>query len=182
MLEGLHRGVLPPGTQVAIFVIFPACKNTADSSSHTGHLSSCPPTWPWSYLGHRRHVSTHGPPPHQSHQNSETYRRIMQWLRKQPLLPTAMKLSLRFGYRRKAGNPALSVFPWLLLGGCTGVKRGLEDASREDNLILGGRVICIDCRRCHAPPVGTQTRPTWQHKPSPVFAPTTSTFVAKLLS
>lgn len=137
-----------------------------DSSSHTGHPFSCPPTRPWSYLGHQRHVSTHGPPPHQSHQNSGTCRRVMQKLRKQPLLSTAMKLSLRFGYRKEAGNPALSVFPWLLLGGCMGVKGGLEDASREDNLILGGRVIRIDSWRCHAPPAGAQTQSTWQHKPS----------------
>lgn len=45
----------------------------------------------------------------------------MQRLRKQPLLSTAMKLGLRFGYRRKAGNPALSM---ALTWGMHGCKRG----------------------------------------------------------
>lgn len=85
-------------------------------------------------------------------------------LREQSLLPAAMKVSFKFLDGREFGNPVLHIFPRLLLGRRTGVKRGLEDASREDNLILGGRVVCVDCRRCHAPPAGTRTGPTWQHK------------------
>lgn len=54
-------------------------------------------------------------------------------------------------------------FPSISLGRGTGVKRGLEDAGREDDLILGGRVVCIDCWRCHAPPAGTRM---WQHQAS----------------
>lgn len=83
--------------------------------------------------------------------------------REQLLLPAAMKFSLKFWDRRKLGNPALPAFPRLLLGRCTGVKRGLEDASREDNLVLCWRVVCVDCWRRHAPPAGTW--PMWQHKP-----------------
>lgn len=85
--------------------------------------------------------------------------------REQLLLPAAMKFSLKFWDGRKFGNPALPIFPRLLLGRCTGVKGGLEDASGEDDLILGGRVVRVDRWRRHAPPAGTQTWPMWQHKP-----------------
>lgn len=74
-----------------------------------------------------------------------------------PLLPTAVKFSIKSGDRRKFVNPALLFFPRLSLGRCAGVKRGLEDPSGEDDLILGGRVVRVDRRRRHAPPVVTRT-------------------------
>lgn len=59
-------------------------------------------------------------------------------------------------------------FPRNSLGRGAGVKRGLEDAGREDDLILGRRVVRVDCWRRHAPPAGTRM---WQHKALLRFAP-----------
>lgn len=155
----------------------PVKKHSRSFCHLNGHPNSSPPACPQPYLGHQRRVSTRGPPPRQSHQNSATCRRVMLRFKEQPLLPTAMESSLKFWDGRKFGNPALPAFPRLLLGRRTGVKRGLEDAGGEDNLVLGGRVVGIDRWRSHAPPAGTRTRPTWQHKPINNVHPKTIRFL-----
>lgn len=40
------------------------------------------------------------------------------------------------------------------LGVVVGVERSLEDPCREDDAVLSGHVVGIDCGRSHAPPGG----------------------------
>lgn len=58
----------------------------------------------------------------------------------------------------QAPAPAPSPPASNILGVVAGVERGLQDARREDNFILGWKVVGIHCLGSHAPPRGGRGR------------------------
>lgn len=40
------------------------------------------------------------------------------------------------------------------LGVVVGIERSLQDPGREDDAVLSGHVVGVNCRRSHAPPAG----------------------------